>query len=107
MTSRGSGSSPELRPQARRCEGRRSSWRSGRVRSRPSTSESEPEEFISVGNKVVAPMRMVAHGSGSEIDLVSVVTWVSSFDDGGLCTKVEAYESRDEALRATGIRTSA
>ena len=67
----------------------------------------EPEEFISVGNKVIAPMRMVAHGSGSEIDLVSVVTWVSTFDDGGLCTKVEAYESRDEALRATGIRTSA
>jgi len=36
-----------------------------------------------------------------------VVTWVSTFDDGGLCTKVEAYESRDEALLGTGIRTSA
>src|SRR5215213_6375167 len=67
----------------------------------------EPEEFISVGNKMVTPMRMVAHGSGSEIDLVSVVTWVSTFDDGGLCTKVEAYESRDAALRATGIGSSA
>ena len=59
----------------------------------------EPEEFIPVGNKVIAPMRMCARGSGSAIELVSVVTWVSTFDDGGLCTKVEAYESRDEALR--------
>ena len=67
----------------------------------------EPEEFIPVGNKVIAPMRMCARGSGSAIELVSVVTWVSTFDDGGLCTKVEAYESRDEALRAAGIRTSA
>ena len=67
----------------------------------------EPEEFIQVGNKVIAPMRMCARGSGSAIELVSVVTWVSTFDDGGLCTKVEAYESRDEALRAAGIGTSA
>src|SRR5215204_5428805 len=67
----------------------------------------EPEEFIPVGNKVIAPMRMCARGSGSAIELVSVVTWVSTFDDGGLCTKVEAYESRDEALRAAGIGTSA
>ena len=52
-------------------------------------------------------MRMVARGSGSEIDLVSVVTWVSTFDDGGLCTRVEAYDSRDEALRAAGMGSSA
>jgi len=35
----------------------------------------EPEEFIPVGNKVIAPMRMCARGSGSAIELVSVVTW--------------------------------
>jgi hypothetical protein len=44
---------------------------------------------------------MVAHGSGSEIELTNSVTWVSTFDDRGLCTKVEAYETRDDALRAT------
>jgi ketosteroid isomerase-like protein len=60
----------------------------------------EPEEFIPLGDKVIAPMRMVVHGSGSEIELTSSVTWVSTFDDGGLCTKVEAYENRDDALRA-------
>ena len=63
----------------------------------------EPEEFISVGNRVVAPMRMLARGSGSEIELTTSVTWVSTFDDGGFCTKVEAYESRDDALRAAEL----
>ena len=67
----------------------------------------EPEELIPVGNNVISPVRMCARGSGSAIELVSVVTWVSTFADGGLCTKVEAYESRDEALRAAGIGTSA
>ena len=45
-------------------------------------------------------MRMCARGSGSAIELVSVVTWVSTFDDGGLCTKVEAYKV---ATRPSGL----
>jgi ketosteroid isomerase-like protein len=60
----------------------------------------EPVEFIPAGDKVIAPMRMVAHGSGSEIELTGLLTWVSTFDDDGLCTKVQVYESRDDALRA-------
>ena len=60
----------------------------------------EPDEFISAGDKVIVPLRMVAHGSGSEISLTTPVTWVWTFDDDGLGTKVEAFESRDDALRA-------
>jgi ketosteroid isomerase-like protein len=60
----------------------------------------EPEEFIPIGDRVVAPMRMIARGSGSEIELSSSITWVSTFDDEGLCTKVEAYDDREDALRA-------
>jgi ketosteroid isomerase-like protein len=60
----------------------------------------EPEEFMAVGNRVIVPVRMVAQGSGSEITLSSAVTWVYVFDDAGLVTKVEAFESREDALRA-------
>jgi hypothetical protein len=31
------------------------------------------------------------------------VTWVSTFDERGFCTKVEAYENRDDALRAAEL----
>jgi ketosteroid isomerase-like protein len=56
-----------------------------------------PEEFIAVGDKVIVPVQMVARGTGSEIMLTTSVTWVYVFDDG-LVTKVEAFESRDQAL---------
>ena len=61
----------------------------------------EPEEFIAAGSdKVVVPCRMVAHGSGSEIELSEPVTWVWTVDEDGLAAKVEAFETRAEALRA-------
>jgi ketosteroid isomerase-like protein len=61
----------------------------------------EPEAFIAVGDKVIVPVQMVARGSGSEITLSTPVTWMYTLDDdAGLVTKVEAFESRDDALRA-------
>jgi ketosteroid isomerase-like protein len=62
----------------------------------------EPDEFIPVGDKVVVPMRMVAHGSASEIPLTERVTWVWTFGDDGLVASVEAFESREVALEAAG-----
>ena len=59
----------------------------------------EPEEFIAVGDKVIVPSQMVARGSGSEITLTTPVTWVWTID-GDLASKVETFDSRDEALRA-------
>ena len=60
----------------------------------------EVEEFISAGqNQVVAPMRMVARGSGSEITLTAAVTWVFTFDASGLIESVEVSEGAD-ALEA-------
>ncbi len=58
----------------------------------------EPDEFISVGDKVIVPMRMVAHGSGSEIRLTTLITWVWTFDNAGRGTKVEFFDCRDDAL---------
>jgi ketosteroid isomerase-like protein len=64
----------------------------------------EPDEFIAVGDdKVVVPGRMLAHGSESEISLAAPMTWVWTFDENGVATKVEAFESRDEALRVLGV----
>jgi ketosteroid isomerase-like protein len=64
----------------------------------------EPEEFIPVGDdKVIVPMRMVAHGSGSEISLTASVTWTWTFDADGLGASVESFESREDALRASGL----
>ena len=64
----------------------------------------EPEEFIAVGDdKVIVPSRMVAHGSGSEIALSAAVTWMLTLGDDGLAAKVEAFESRADALEAVGL----
>ena len=64
----------------------------------------EPEEFIAAGNdKVIVPSRMVARGSGSEITLSALVTWVWTIDEEGLAAKVEAFESRAAALEAVGL----
>jgi ketosteroid isomerase-like protein len=61
----------------------------------------EFEELISAGeSKVVAPTRMVARGSGSQITLSAAVTWVVTFDSDGLIASVEAFESRADALEA-------
>ena len=62
----------------------------------------EAEEFIEAGDdKVVVPTRVVAQGSGSDISLTESVTWVYRFEAGVVVT-VEAFESRDAALRSVG-----
>jgi ketosteroid isomerase-like protein len=64
----------------------------------------EPDEFIPVGDdKVVVSMRMVAHGSASEISLTETVTWVWTFGADGLGASVEAFETREHALKAVGL----
>ena len=58
----------------------------------------EVEEFIAEGeDKVVAPTRMVARGSGSEITLSAAVTWVFTFDASGLIASVEVSDSPADA----------
>lgn len=52
------------------------------------------------GNIVIAPTRMVAHGSGSGITLSAPVTWVCAFDAKGLIASVEAFDSPAEAFEA-------
>jgi ketosteroid isomerase-like protein len=65
----------------------------------------EADEFIPVGDdKVVVPLRMVAHGRSSDISLTASVVWVWTFDDEGLGVSVEAFDGREEALRAAGRR---
>jgi ketosteroid isomerase-like protein len=59
----------------------------------------EAHEFIEAADSVVVEGRMVAHGSGSDIDLSTPVTWMWTFA-GDLVRKVEAFQSRDEALAA-------
>jgi ketosteroid isomerase-like protein len=63
----------------------------------------EPEEFIPVGDRVVVPMRMFAHGSASEIALSAPVIWVWTFGEDGLGVSVEAFETREDALKAAGL----
>jgi ketosteroid isomerase-like protein len=61
----------------------------------------EPREFIEASDSVIVVGGMVAHGSGSDIDLSTEVTWMWTFA-GGQVSKVQAFESRDEALAAAG-----
>jgi ketosteroid isomerase-like protein len=64
----------------------------------------EPEEFIPVGDhKVVVPMRLVARGSGSEIPVTASVTWLCTIGADGLCASVEAFEKREDALKAARL----
>jgi ketosteroid isomerase-like protein len=55
----------------------------------------EVDELVPDGeNRVVAPTRMVARGSGSEIALSAAVTWIFTFDPNGLIASVEVAESQ-------------
>jgi ketosteroid isomerase-like protein len=64
----------------------------------------EPEEFIAVGaDKVIVPVRMIARGSSSEVRLEASIAWIYTFDESGIATRVEVFESRDEALSAAGL----
>ncbi len=60
-----------------------------------------PEEFIGVEDKVVVPMRVVARGkeTGIEVEQHAVQVWTVK---DGMALRVEAYASRDEALEAAG-----
>lgn len=62
----------------------------------------EPIEFVAVGDKVIVPGRMVGRGSGSEVHLATPVTWVWTFAADGLAASVEAFETREQALKAAG-----
>ena len=64
----------------------------------------EPEELIPVGDdKVVACIRLIAHGHGSGMSLDAPVIWVFTTGDDRLTTSVERYDSRAEALEAAGL----
>jgi ketosteroid isomerase-like protein len=61
----------------------------------------EPDDFIAIGDdKVVVPMRLIAHGRRSDMSLTASVIWVWTFDDEGLSMRVEAFDSREDALRS-------
>ncbi|MBN1527578.1 MAG: nuclear transport factor 2 family protein [Thermoleophilaceae bacterium] len=60
----------------------------------------EPGEFIAVGNKVIAPARLVTHGSGSDIALSTSMVWMWTIDDDGLAAKVETFTSVAAATEA-------
>lgn len=63
----------------------------------------EAVEFIPVGDhKVVVPVRFLTRGRGSDISLTASVVWVWTGGDDGLAVSVEAFDSREEALRAAG-----
>ena len=92
------------RPTRRWFEGRRNCEPSWESQVDAVDIRMEPDEFISVGNnKVVVPSRMVAHGRSSEISLTATVVWVFTIDSDGLVTSAEAFDSRDEALKAAGL----
>jgi hypothetical protein len=62
------------------------------------------EAFIPAGDdKVVVPVRMVVHGSGSELSLTTSLTWVYTFGDDGLCMSVEAFDRREDAFKSAGL----
>jgi ketosteroid isomerase-like protein len=62
----------------------------------------EPQEFLAVGSdKVVVPMRLTAHGKGSEMSLDAWVVWVWTLEDG-IVTRVQVFDTRDDALQDAG-----
>jgi ketosteroid isomerase-like protein len=63
--------------------------------------EAEPLEFIEAGDRLVVPFRLRgrAKGSGEEITLDLVHVWGLR---GDLAVSLDVYESREEALSATG-----
>jgi ketosteroid isomerase-like protein len=70
-------------------------WRSQRI---------ESEEYIAVGeNVVVVPIRFVSTGRGSEIDVRARAAWVWEFREG-LGVRATAYQSKQDALEAVGLR---
>lgn len=58
----------------------------------------DPEDFIEVGDKVVALLNTVARGQASGVDVEVAVAHVLTFRDGKVLRYV-SYHDRDEALR--------
>ena len=65
-----------------------------------------PEEFIEVGERVVVPIRLLARGreTGIEVEQRSVQVWTVR---GGKAIALETFASRDEALNAARRRGAA
>jgi uncharacterized protein len=61
----------------------------------------EPEEFIEVGDELVAVIHTTARGQGSGITVENRIAHVWTLRDGK-ATRFRAYTSRDQALEAAG-----
>jgi len=62
----------------------------------------EPEEFIDVGDRVVAVLRVHAKGRGSGVDVERVDGAVWTLRNGK-CIRLDYYGSKAEALEAVGL----
>jgi ketosteroid isomerase-like protein len=60
-----------------------------------------PEEFIEVEDSVVVPMRVVAKGkeTGIEVEQFAVQVWTL---ENGKALRIDAYSTREQALEALG-----
>jgi ketosteroid isomerase-like protein len=60
-----------------------------------------PDEFIEVGDKVVVPIRVLAKGkeTGIEVEQHAVQVWTLK---EGMALRIEAYATREDALQAAG-----
>jgi ketosteroid isomerase-like protein len=61
----------------------------------------EPEEFIDVGDRVVAVLRVYAKGSGVDVERLDGALWTLR---DGKCVRLDYYGSKAEALEAVGRR---
>jgi ketosteroid isomerase-like protein len=66
----------------------------------------EAEEFVAAGDFVVALTRYTGRGKGSKVDVNSLGAHVWRFRDGQ-AVRLEVFSSRDRALAAAGLSTSA
>jgi ketosteroid isomerase-like protein len=63
----------------------------------------EPEEFIDVGDRVVALLRVYAKGRESGVDLKRLDGAVWTLRDG-TCIRLDYFGSKAQALEAVGLR---
>ena len=62
----------------------------------------EPLEFIAAGDRIVVPFRLGGRekGTGRTMEIELVHVWTT---DGNRASRVQVYESKDDALRAVGL----
>jgi len=62
----------------------------------------EPEDFIAVGDRVVAVLRVHAKGrhSGVDVERLDGAVWTLR---GGKCVRLDYYGNREQALKAVGL----